>query len=114
MTVRTIPLEPHPGSRERAGTLVWDDESGTIYGDDDFAERVRFLVSMAEQRGLQPAHPIPFSVDIIDPLRELGEMAAILGWHWRLPEWLNEHYPKVAPDEDGGEDSDVPYADVNY
>lgn len=112
MTVRSIELRPLPGSREPAGTIVWDDERGEIVGDDPLSERIRRTIALAEQTGHVRVHPYPCSVAIIDPLRDARELAAILGWYYFLPDWLMASYPKEPPNDDGDEDSDVPYADV--
>ncbi len=114
MTVHVIRLVPFPGSREPTGTIVWDDVAGEIHGDDEFSEHIRRRVVSAEMEGSTPAHPIPCMVPIIDPLRNAAEMAAILGWDYVLPDWLEDKYPKLPEDESFDDDDDTPIADVIY
>ena len=112
MTVYVIKLTPHPGSREPAGTIVWDAEAGEIRGSDEFSEYIRRRIALAEQYGSTPAHPSPRNITIIDPLRDVAEMAAILGWSYVLPDWLMEKYPKAPSEEPFDDDGGEPMVDV--
>ena len=96
---------------EPAGRIVWDTRAGTVTGDEPLATRVRELLASALAYGSQATYPIPSSIRITKPLRVRRQFAAVLGWHWRLPDWLMASYPKPPSHEDD-DSSGVPYADV--
>lgn len=94
-----IDLAPHIGHHhEPAGRIVWDDRAGTVTGDEPLATRVRQLLASAQACGWQATHPVPSSIRITKPGRIKRQFAAVLGWHWRLPDWLMVAYPHVVQD----------------
>jgi hypothetical protein len=84
-----LDLVPSYGNAdEPAGRVVWDEDAGTIEGDEPLATKIRQLAEYALKLGSQSKHPIPSSYPITDPLRVRGEFAVVLAWHWEIPEWL--------------------------
>jgi len=98
-----IDLVPHVGDHhEPAGRIVWDTRAGIVTGDEPLATRVRELLASAQACGRQATHPSPSSIRITKPARIKRQFAAVLGWHWRLPDWLLAAYPRVWQDNRPG------------
>lgn len=98
-----IDLAPHVGyHHELAGRIVWDDRAGTVPGEEPLATRVRELLASAQAYGRQATLPVPSSIRITKPWRIRRQFAAVLGWHWRLPDWLMAAYPRVVQDDSPG------------
>ena len=78
----------------------WDSSTGELWGPD--ADIVRRLAEQAKSDGSVCVHPIPSSYEILRPLFDVTEMAAILGLRWKLSGELISHYPstqKSPPDD---------------
>lgn len=94
-----IDLVPMPyNPREPAGAVVWDDRAGTVTGDEPAASRLRSMLEAAKQHGSTGTHPIPSSIAITDPFHVRREFAAVLGWCYTLPAWLEADYPRQPRD----------------
>lgn len=76
----------------------WDSASGSVRGRD--ADRVREMASSAITAGHIVGHPYPTSYPITDPLRNLSDMAALLGNDWQLSDDLADAYPHIDDDDD--------------
>jgi hypothetical protein len=76
----------------------WDAERGEVRGQD--ADKVRAMALSAVKGGYIVGHPYPTEYDITDPLRNVSEMAVLLGQEWHLPEELIGKYPFRRADED--------------
>ncbi len=95
-----IDLVPMPGNpAEPAGAVVWDDRAGTVIGDEPAASRLRGMLEAARRQGSTATHPIPSSTPITDPFRVRCDFAAVLGWCYVLPAWLEADYPRAPRDD---------------
>lgn len=77
----------------------WDENTGELAGRD--ADYVKVLAS----QGVVSAHPVPHDYALsAEPLKNKTDMAAILGYEYRLPEDLAPFYPQLdAGDPDAPE-----------
>jgi len=75
-----------------------DTDLGILRGRD--AERVQELVDLVLVSGSVSIHPLPATYDVKDPLHNLTEMAAILGYRWHLDDELQAAYPKIQEGDD--------------
>lgn len=75
--------------------IIWNTETGEIGGED--ASLVRELLKQYLEQGSVSVHPIPSSIDVTDPFRNMTEMAAILSNSWKLAPELIAAYPKIDP-----------------
>jgi hypothetical protein len=76
----------------------WDADSGEVKGAG--AEKLLAMVAAAIKDGYVVGDPYPTSYSITDPLHNLGEMAAILGNDWKLPDDLAAAYPHIDDDDE--------------
>jgi len=69
----------------------WDKQAGELSGKD--VGIVQEMIDAAIHHGSTALVPPPSSYDIDDPLTKPDQMAAVLGYHWRLPAELQAVYP---------------------
>lgn len=97
MTIHTFTLEAHTGGG--VSSLTWDDRTGELSGPlvDDVREVLRI--------GCAPCHPYSwgYTFPAGEGTKSPEVLAAVLGWEWRLPEWLRAHYPQMPPEFDAPE-----------
>lgn len=115
--IREIRLVPRGGD----DTLVvtWDDETGAITGEG--AEHVERAIQRYEPGTSIPCMPQCSAYTLTAaPRRSLPCMAAILHRHFRIPDWLMEHYPPPdEPEDDEGDDfgegwDDLPVTPIEH
>lgn len=94
MTIHTFTLEAHTGIG--VSSLTWDDQTGELTG--PLADDVRALLL----DGSTPCHPFAwgYTFHAGDRTTSAEVLAAVLGWEWRLPDWLAGHYPQMPPEFD--------------
>ena len=72
----------------------WNPETGEVTG-----KSADIVKHIADWGGV-PMHPYPATWDFSDsPLKSKTDMAAIIGFQWRLPEDLQSYYPKLENDD---------------
>jgi hypothetical protein len=76
----------------------WDPESRAVRGRD--AQLVKEVVLDAVKEGSIVSHPYPTSYEIKNPLKNLSEMALVLGQFWKLPEELAKSLPGGQADDE--------------
>lgn len=102
--MRDFDLEPFD-ARDPRLILSWDPETGELSGPG--ADYVRAGIQDSSS-GFVSCHPVPYSHQLSkDPLRSLTDMAALLGFDYKLPPDLEKHYPQ--PDESSDEGPDTVY-----
>ncbi|HXG27270.1 MAG TPA: hypothetical protein VNJ47_00275 [Nevskiales bacterium] len=102
--IRQLDLEPFD-ARDPRLILSWDPETGEISGPGAAFVRGRMEGS---PDGFVSCHPVPYYHPLSrDPLRSMTDMAAILGFEYKLPDDLQEHYPQ--PEEDPEADENTVY-----
>lgn len=94
MTIHHLVLEPFSHVIDRLD-FTWNSETGELGGRD--ASRVAALAEAASRKELIATNPHPSAIPCSDPLRNVREFAALVGYSHRLPDWLREHYPKISP-----------------
>lgn len=103
-------LNLQPLSRGEALNFEWNPQTGELAGRD--ADRVRALAREAVAIGFTQLHPAPATYTITDPLRDPVQLAALLGWLWRLPDDLQRLYPHPEPAPETVTDDEVPLRPV--
>ena len=95
MTKIRIKAEPHTQNRHfTAIDVEWDDEAGTVVGQgaDEIIKSAK-LKTIACGPWPQREHKLSK-----DPLRNKTDMAAIIGQSHRLPDFLQDFYPRFQSD----------------
>lgn len=80
----------------------WDPETRSVRGRD--ANMVIDVALVAKRQGDVVSHPYPTVYETRDPLRNPGEMAAVLGQYWQLTPDLSSELPVY---EDDGESEPI-------
>jgi hypothetical protein len=90
-------LELVTWSGDRAGSIDWDPERGTIDG--PAADQVRELLEIFGGRSVHFGSAATF--DVPDPLHSRRDMALLLAVAWRVPEELMNDLPPMpaTPDD---------------
>ena len=98
--IRELRLIPRGG--DDMILVEWNDETGTIEGDG--AEYVAARIDRYVPGEQIPCMPECSGYTLsAEPRKSLADMAAILHEHFRIPDWLMEHYPEPDEDESGDE-----------
>lgn len=92
---RALKLEPID-PRDELLVIHWDKQAGTVTG-----PGARTILEFAQPGKEVPVHPMPFGWRLgEEPLKSDTDMAAILGWCWKLPEDLRAAYPEPSDEFD--------------
>lgn len=89
-------LDPHD-KRDQPIEFEWDVSAGQLRGPD--APMILDMAERAKAVGTIVGDPYPTSYQITDPLKKQGELAAILGVYYHLPDNLMATIKR--PEDDG-------------